>query len=157
MKHAEGLSVALMKVPNSLPSNIRTYRGVGISSFKDYNISNIAELENLRGQYYYESGFTSTSLLRDRSFFDRELEWHYSCNIEIEYFIPQECSEGLPLIKSDLSYSKEQSEFLIDKGCLSKIIDVEVSKDGTKAYLKAVVIPRRVWNMTYVKNEVKRI
>ena len=146
---ANDLSNALSKLPDSLPSNIKVYRGVNISSFKDYGISNINDLKNMVGQYFYDGGFTSASLLRNKSFFDRDLEWHDPCNIEIEYLIPYECSDGIALISDDLSYSKSQAEFLINKSSLSKIIDVSISEDGTKAYLKAAFIPRKIWDLEY--------
>ena len=155
IKLSDDLSEALSKVPNCLPTNIKSYRGVGLSSFKTYGINSIRELKNMIGQYYYESGFMSTSLLRERSFFNRELEWHDSCNIEIEYYIPQECNDGLPLITSELSYSKVQSEFLINKGSLSKIIDVDISEDETKAYIKAILVPKKIWDLSYAKQQME--
>ena len=99
--------------------------------------------------YYIEDGFTSTSLLRDSSFFNRELEWHEPCNIEIQYFIPEECNDGIPLINNDLSYSKNQNEFLLNKNSVSKIFDCKIDKENNVAYLKAVFIPERIWNKEY--------
>ena len=156
-KIANNLYASLMKTPDSLPQDIITYRGVNILSFKDYNIESISELTRIVGEYYFEYGFTSTSLLKEKSYFDRELEYHDKCNIEIEYFIPKECNEGLPLINDYLSYCKFQNEFLINKNCFSKIVDVKISEDNEKAYLKAMVIPRRVWDLTYTEyHEIKK-
>ena len=154
--YSNEISNTLSKVPSNLPSDIKVYRGVSLSSFRDYGINSLEDLKNMIGNYYYESGFTSTSLLRDKSFFDRKLEWHNNCNIEIEYSIPKECSDGLPLITDELSYSKVQSEYLINKGSLSKIIDVSFSDDGTKAYLKAVYIPKKIWDKTFEENQIMR-
>ena len=68
-------------------------------------------------------------------------------DIEIEYYIPKECNEALPLINDNLSYTKGQNELLIDKSSLTKIVDVNIV-DG-KAYLKAVVLLRKMWDKGY--------
>ena len=146
-----------MHISHLLNTNIKTFRGVSLISFKDYGISSIKELTSMIGEYYYESGFTSTSLLRGKSFFARNLEWHDDCNIEIEYFIPAECSDGIPLITGDLSYSSNQSEFLLNKGSICKIIDVSISEDGESAHLKAVFIPEKVWNISFTQQQYKSI
>lgn len=138
---------------STLPTNIKTYRGVSLDRFKDYGITSLEDLNSLENKYYYDSGFTSTSLVRDKSFFNRELEYHEFCNIEIEYLIPEEANDGIPLIDDNLSYSKVQNEYLINKGSLSKIIDVEISPDGKLAYIKTVLIPQKMWNITYNKND----
>ena len=138
---------------STLPTNIKTYRGVSLERFKDYGITSLEDLNSLENKYYYDSGFTSTSLVRDKSFFNRELENHELCNIEIEYLIPEEANDGIPLIDDNLSYSKVQNEYLINKGSLSKIIDVEISPDGKLAYIKTVLIPQKMWNITYNKND----
>ena len=83
---------------STLPTNIKTYRGVSLERFKDYGITSLEDLNSLENKYYYDSGFTSTSLVRDKSFFNRELEYHEFCNIEIEYLIPEEANDGIPLI-----------------------------------------------------------
>ena len=138
---------------STLPTNIKTYRGVSLERFKDYGITSLEDLNSLENKYYYDSGFTSTSLVKDKSFFNRELEYHEFCNIEIEYLIPEEANDGIPLIDDNLSYSKVQNEYLINKGSLSKIIDVEISPDGKLAYIKTVLIPQKMWNITYNKND----
>ena len=140
-----GLSNIMNRL-DSIPSNIVAYRGVSLNTFKEYGITDISELLSLKGQYLYENGFTSTSLIKDRSFFDRPLEYHEPCNIEIEYLIPEETNEVMPLINDDLSYSKVQSELLIDKGSLSKVLDVALSEDKTKAYIKVALIPKKIYD-----------
>ena len=117
LDYADNLSECIER-SSTLSSNIKTYRGVSLDSFKGYGISSLEDLKSLENKYYYESGFTSTSLVRDKSFFNRELEYHEFCNIEIEYLIPEESNDGIPLINDDLSYSKVQSEYLINKGSL---------------------------------------
>ena len=145
---SSNLSTSLEKTSSELPSNIKVYRGVGLDAFKDYGISDISELKNMVGQYYYERGFTSTSLLRDSSAFSSNSEAWKNYNIEIEYLVPSEFSEGLPLITDDLSYSGIKHEFLINTGCLSKIVDVIVDNDN-KVYITAVIIPKKVWDKDY--------
>ncbi len=147
---ANNLSKSIEKL-NSLSFNIKTYRGTSLNSFKAYGITSLNDLETLKGKYYFESGFTSTSLLRNKSFFNKNLEYHETCNIEIEYLIPEESNDGLPLITDELSYSKTQNEYLINKGNLSKIIDVKISQDGKLAYIKAVLIPEKMWNISFNK------
>ena len=127
-----------------LPADIKVYRGVSISAFKKFGVRKLEDLVFLKGQYVFDSGFTSTSIIRGRSFFDRSLGFHDTCNIEIEYLVPIESNDGLPLITNSLTYSPVQTEFLINKGSLSKIVDVDII-DG-KAYIKAIHIPQRVWD-----------
>ena len=67
LDYADNLSECIERAP-TLSSNIKTYRGVSLDSFKDYGISSLEDLKNLENKYYYESGFTSTSLVRDKSF-----------------------------------------------------------------------------------------
>ena len=159
----EEKKASVIKITNAINSvmlnnkelnyNIKAFRGVSLSSFKDYGISSLEELINLKGQYYFESAFTSTSLLRDKSFFNRSLEWHENCNIEIEYLIPMEATDGIPLIDNNLSYSNSQSEFLLNNDSLSKIIDVNIV-DG-KAYIKMAYIPKKIWDLSY-KNYIEK-
>ena len=145
---ARGLSKSIGKVSSELPSNIKVYRGVSLDSFKSYGVNSISDLKNMVGQYYYERGFTSTSLLRDTSAFNSNSESWDNYSIEIEYLVPSEFSDGLPLITDDLSYSKIQTEYLINSGCLSKIVDVMIGEDG-KAYLTAVLIPKKIYDKSY--------
>ena len=154
---ADDISETIKKSPG-LADYIKTYRGASLSSFKDYGVTTLNDLKDLVGQYIYERGFTSTSLIRENSFFDRKLEYHSPCNIEIEYLIPKESNEGIPLTTQLLSYSSSQNEYLINKGSLSKIVDVVVDETENKAYLKAVLIPKRVWDLSYqeqLKNNSK--
>lgn len=139
-----------------LPDNIKTYRGVNISFFRDYGISSLEELKKLKGQYYFDSGFTSTSLIRERSFFDRDLEFRARCNIEIEYLIPKEAKDVLFLLTQDLSYSPQQTECLINKGNLSKIVDVKIDLEQDKAEIKAALIPKEKWDPVEKKSDVAK-
>lgn len=151
LSYANKLSECIEKT-TSLSSNIKTYRGVSLDSFKDYGITSLEDLNILEGKYYFESGFTSTSLIRNKSFFNKELEFHEHCNIEIEYLIPVESNDGIPLIDNNLSYSNLQGEYLINKSSLVKIIDIKIDSDAKLAYMKVVLIPLKMWNITYNKN-----
>ena len=144
---SRNLSNSMDKTSSQLPSNIKVYRGVSLDSFKDYGVNNIFDLKNLVGQYCYERGFTSTSLVRDSSSFASNSDNWKNYNIEIEYLVPSECSEGLPLITDDLSYSGIKHEFLINSGCLIKIVGALIEQD--KAYLTAIVVPKKVWDKAY--------
>lgn len=147
LRVARSLSDSMNKASSELPSNIKVYRGVTLESFKDYGVNSIEDLKSMVGQYFYERGFTSTSLLRDSSSFSSNSDHWKDYNIEIEYLIPSEFSEGLPLITKDLSYSSIGHEFLINAGSLSKIVDVII--EGNTAYLTAVFVPKKVWDKTY--------
>ena len=144
-KLSSDISSVIDRIP-PLKNNIITYRGSTLSPFKRYGINSLEDLLSLNGEYYYEQAFTSTSLIREASFFDRALEWHSKCDIEIAYLIPKDSNEGIPLLDSNTSYSKQQSEYLINKGSLSKIKDVKLSPDKTKAYITMLLIPKRIWN-----------
>ncbi|MBQ8681356.1 MAG: hypothetical protein IJ509_00370 [Bacilli bacterium] len=131
-----------------LPSNIVTYRGVSLDSFKKFGINSLQDIPSLKNQFIYDTGFTSTSLIRDKSFFNRNLEWHNNCNIEIQYLIPEETEEAVPLLNEDMSYSTIQAEYLINKGSLSKVIDVTLDEKQNIAYIKMVYIPQKIWDKT---------
>lgn len=150
------INESINSVSVGLPTGIKVYRGVSLNAFKDYGVSSISDLKSMVGQYIYERGFTSTSLIRNKSFFDRNLEWGEDCNIEIEYYIPQGFEEGVPLITDELSYSKSQSEFLINSGTLTRIVDVMISDDG-KAYITAVIIPKKIWDKSYIEQHTNKI
>ena len=157
MNCADEIKEVFEKVPDCLSGDIKVYRGVSISSFKEYGVTSLEDLKKLVGTYYYDLGFTSTSLLRNKSFFNRELDYHNYCNIEIEYMIPQECSDGIPVINEDMSYSVSQCEFVINSGSLSRIVDVQVDKEVNKAYIKALLIPTKIWNRKHEKdNSIKK-
>lgn len=125
--------------------NFVTYRGVSIDAFSGYGISNISELCNISGKFMYEQGFTSTSLLKETSYFGKDIGDGRKYNIEMKYLITDYFEDGAVLINNDISYSVNQNEFLINKNSLLKILDVKV--DGDKAYLTVVPIPKKIWNI----------
>lgn len=145
---SKNINASIEKTSCELPSDIRVYRGVTIDSFKEYGINSIDDLKNMIGQYFYERGFTSTSLIKDKSSFNSDLDHWKDYNIEIEYLVPQEFSEGVPLITENLSYSGIKQEYLINTGCLSKIVDVSINDDKT-VHLKSILIPKKIWDLNY--------
>ena len=140
------------KVPNF---GFITYRGTTLSSFKEYGIEEISDLEYLKGKYMYEKGFTSTSILESECYYKKILDTGKNYNVEVKYLIGPECDEGALLLNQDLSYSKNQYEYLINKSALSKVVDVKVDKENNTAILTVVLLPSKIWN--YQKdNEEKR-
>ena len=122
-KISKYIETTFYKTPK-IPGNIVVYRGVDLIPFQEYGIKSIPDLINMKGEFLYDSGLTSTSLLKETSFYDRELEYHSHCNILIEYYIPEECSDAIPLLDSNLSYSVGQNELLITPSSLGKVFDL---------------------------------
>jgi len=143
---AESIRKIILKSSRSLGFNLKTYRGTSIRSFYSLGITSLCDLSCLKDKYLYESGFTSTSLLSETSFFVKQPEWGDLCNIEIEYFIPGDSNDGIALLSESLSYSTSQNEFLINNGSLFKVVDINVDKAKNCAYLKMVLIPEKIWN-----------
>jgi len=149
---ANVISLLINKFPQ-LPFDMVTYRGTDITSFKSYGITNLEQLKNLSGKFMYEQGFTSTSVLRENSHFNKTIG-NKNYNIEMKYLISKECNSGALLIDSLSYYDQKEYEFLIDKSNLIKIVDVKIKDD--KAYLTAVLVPKTLWN-NYQKEDVKKI
>lgn len=122
---------------------IVAYRGTTLSEFKKYGITSLDELVNLKGKFLYEVGYTSTSLSKDSSYYNKEI-FNNVKNIQTRYIIPPNSQDGIPLISDVLSYSPNQQEFLINRSSLAKVIDVKVENDT--ATIIAVLIPRSIWN-----------
>ena len=150
---AQNISDILKKFPN-VSSNFKTYRGTTLDSFAKYNITNIKEIENLKGKYLYEQGFTSTSILEDSCYYNKTLDTGKNYNVKIEYIVPLEYDEGALLITNDMSYSINQNEYLLNKGSLSKVIDVKVDDNLNTAILTVVLIPRKKWDL---ENQNKKV
>ena len=157
-KVVEGLTEDIRVIDSLLrrfPKNknaFMTYRGTTLSSFKKYGIDNLDDLINLKDKLLYETGYTSTSLKEEESYFNKNIMDKY-INVEIKYIIPPNSQDGIPLITDDLSYSKNQQEYLIERGSLSKVIDVEI-KENT-AILMVVLIPKKIWDKESVKEVEK--
>lgn len=143
------LGKSIYRIINKFPSlniPIKAYRGVTLRAFRDYNIQSIEDLIHMEGKYIYESGFTSTSLLRSESYFNKDINNQGICNIEIEYYISEKCQDGAVLLSDVLSYSKNQMEYVINSGSLTKIAEVIVDKENNKALIKAILIPKQLWD-----------
>lgn len=141
------ISHAISSAP-AIGADLITHRGTNLDSFQTYGISSLADLTNLKNQFFLETGFTSTSLAPDKSFTDREFDdpLRRTCDIAVEYLVPAENRETIGLLSGDTSYNPEQRELLIDKSSLSYIQDVEVSPDQASAKLKMVLIPRQIYD-----------
>ena len=134
----------------SIPNiNFITFRGATLNSFASYGISELSQLENLEGKFLYESGFTSTSILEDTCYFNKELETGENYNVEVRYLVSSQCNDGALLADSRITYSVGQNEFLLNKSALSKVIDVKVDKVTNTAVLTVVLIPKKVYDKGY--------
>lgn len=145
MSLADRIKKILYKFPKS-ENNFVTYRGTTINNFKDYGISDIKDLKYLIGNYMFEQGFLSTSILEDSSYFKKPPDDGNNYNIEVRYIIPKEYNEGALLINNCLTYSISQNEFLIGKGSLSKVLNVEIDQGSNKAIITSIIVPERVYN-----------
>lgn len=143
---AEKIHCAINKAPE-INGGIKTYRGVSINSFQSYNIFTLADLKSLEGKYLYEEGFTSTSLIKNQSFFYKEpFTLTGKPNILIEYLIPDGSDDGIPLLCDEISFSPNQVEFLINSSSLFRVSYVEVDQKNNVALMQILLIPQRVWN-----------
>ena len=132
--------------------NFMTFRGTTIDAFSSYGINEISELEKLKGKFLYEQAFTSTSILEDSSYFNKILDDGRFCNVGISYMIPAESNDGALLIDNNVSYSANQNEFLLNKGSLSKVIDVSIDENNNTAILTVCLIPKKIYDINYSKN-----
>ena len=145
--NAENISSLIKKFPKNRKA-FKVYRGVTIDAFKDYGIDNINELIYLKDNYIYEKGFTSTSLLRETSYFNKEIDGKLY-NIELEIIVPKGSKDGMPLTGNELSYSPGQNEYVIVNESLIKITDVKI--DNNYAYLKGILIPKKIYSKGKIK------
>lgn len=154
-KMIEQMEKSLNKV-SELPSNIVTYRGTNLKTFAAYNISSLEDLKSLEGNYIYDNSFVSTSLLERGCMFQKETSYFGKYNILVKYIIPRESKEGAPIFNS---YYTEESEYLINRGSLVKVMDTFVTNGC--AYITCILIPRKLWSKDYnlqmeLENEVTR-
>lgn len=147
---AQEVEKVLFKFP-SLDKNLKVYRGVTLAQFRDYGIYNLEELTAMQGKYFYDSGFTSTSLVRSSSLYNTEAFQIGKRNIEIEYLIPEECHDGALLLDDYTSHYKSENEYLINSSNLIRIISVDVDKENNTAFLRAILVPKKVWDPRAVK------
>jgi len=129
--------------------NFVSFRGTTINSFSNYGISELSQLESLKGKFLYEEGFTSTSILEQTSYINKKLDDGRFCNVGIRFLIPSESDDGALLFSSDTSYSENQNEFLLNNSSLLKVIDVSIDNLNNKATLTVVLIPKKVYDYNY--------
>ena len=141
-KLSERISSLIEKF-SSTKSQFKTYRGTTIREFKKYGINTLEDLLSLTNQYLYDTGFTSTSLQEDTSYFKKTVHEEY-CNIEIIYIIPENSNDGIPLLNDQLSYSKNLNEYLLNRCTLSKVLGVKI--EGNTAVITTVLIPKHIWD-----------
>ena len=132
-----------------LERNIKTYRGVTLAQFRDYGIYS---LEDLKAKYFYDGGFTSTSLVRKSSLYNTEAFQIGKRNIEIEYLIPEECRDGALLLDEYTSHYKAENEYIINSGSLIRILSVDIDKENNTAFLRAILVPKKVWDPRAVRH-----
>lgn len=134
-----------------LERSLKTYRGVTLAQFKQYGIHTLEDLVHMQGKYFYDSGFSSTSLVRSSSLYDTEAFQIGKRNIEIEYLIPESCHDGALLLNEYTSHYKAENEYLINSGSLIKIISVDIDKENNAAFIRAVLVPKKIWDPNAVK------
>lgn len=134
---------------NSPQVNFITFRGTTIDSFRDYGITSLLELESLEGKFLYEQGFTSASMMESSSYFKRDFNDGKKYNIEVRYLVSSESEDGVLLVNRDTSHYSDECEYLIDKGSLSKVIDVKVDKESDTAIMTVILIPKKVYDRDY--------
>ena len=140
------ISAAIEKAP-SIGADIIATRGTNLGNFYGYNFESIADLASLEGQFFLETGFTSTAIVSEKSFAGRELDdpTRQECNIEMTYMIPGETEDAVALLNDEVSYSPQQTEYLLQRGMLSYVKEVKVDKEHNTAKLTLVVIPRSIY------------
>lgn len=147
---AEKVQKVLFRFP-PLERSVKAYRGVTLAQFKPYGIDSLEDLVHMQGKYFYDSGFSSTSLVRSSSFYGTEAFQIGKRNIEIEYLIPESCHDGALLLNEYTSHYKAENEYLINSGSLIKIVSVDVDKANNTAFIRAVLIPKKIWDPMQVK------
>jgi len=135
-----------------LEQNLITYRGVTLAQFRDYGIHYLEDLPSMVGNYFYDAGFSSTSLVRDSSLYDTEAFQIGKRNIEIEYYIPEECHDGALLLDEYTSHYKAENEYLINCGSLIKVLSVDIDKEKNTAFIRAALVPKKIWDPMAVKH-----
>lgn len=152
------LNELLLTSKNFSFDNFKVFRGVPVSFFKEYGINNLNELISLKNKYLFDYGFTSTSFLKDTSYFGYEVPEEVVRNVLIEYDVPSDFHEGVYLKNNNLSYSVSQNEYLINAESLGYVYDVVLN--GDVAILRVKLIPKKVYRKDYrnlIENNIKSI
>lgn len=132
---------------SGLNTEFKAYRGTNVNAFKDYGINSIQELAALKGEFMYEKGFTSTSLIENNSYFNQQLETGINYNVKIIYLIDGNYSgDGILMGNEAMSYSPNQTEFILGNGALSKVSEVMIDEQEQTATIIACLVPKNIWN-----------
>ena len=155
---AEQIDNIIYKFPK-LNLKFKTFRGTTLSYFKDYNVNNLKDLKSLSGEFIYEPGFTSTSIVKNNDFFNKQNDLGLNYNIRIVYSIDGNYKDGALLYNDSLSYSKGQTEFIINKSSLSYVNEVIVDENNNEATIYVTLIPTEIWDKRRYEmvNETKSI
>lgn len=144
------LANELKKIIDKFPTidmDFYAYRGVDLEVLKKFEIKSLEDLMYLKGKYMYEEGFTSTSIAKESSYFNKSFENGKICNVGIKYLIPRESSDGVLLIDDMLSFSPNQNEYLLNSGSLVKVVDVNIDLENNLGELVVVLVPKKVWDL----------
>ena len=125
--------------------NCKLFRGVSLEYLKEYGITSLDDIEKLRGNILLDKGFVSTSLVDEKCFYKKENDLGINYNVKIEYLVPEEFEDGICL--SSLSYSPGQCEYLINAWNMARVVDVIHDENG--AILKAILIPKKIYDEYY--------
>lgn len=125
--------------------NLKLFRGVSLDYFKDYGINSLEDMICLKGRYLLDKGFVSTSLVDSKCFYKKENDLGINYNVKIEYLVPEEFTDGICI--SGLSYSPNQCEYLINAWNMARVVDV--IQDGDGVIVKAMLIPKKVYDEYY--------
>lgn len=142
---ARELKTAIDKNQRSI-GNVLVFRGVSLDYFSEYGVTSLDDLDSLKGNILLDKGFVSTSLVEDACYYKKSNELGLNYNVKIEYLVPEEFEDGVSI--GNVSYSPNQSEYLVNSWNIAKVIDV--SKDGMDgAIVKAMFIPKKVYDKAY--------
>ncbi len=124
-----------------------TYRGTNLDEFRNFGIENLSDLNKMKGQFMLEQGFTSSAIVRERGFADREESslWVGSSNIEIRFHIPAGAKDVITLSSKETSYAPAQTEVLMAPDSLLYISDVNFDSEN-HAIINALFVPENVWD-----------
>ena len=147
IRDGKRISDIIINNPSYVNKDFRVYRGVSIDYFKEYGIEKLEDIVNLRGQFMLDKGFVSTSISEKDSFFKKNNELGINYNVMITYLIPKEFDDGI-FLYGDMTYSKNQKEYLINSYNIAKVVSVNINDDNT-ASIVAIIIPKRIYDEYY--------
>ena len=137
---------------NGINVDFITYRGTTLDSFKNYGINELSQLKCLKGKYLYEQGFTSTSLGEETCYFNKNFKDGKNYNIKLKYLVPSEAEDGILLMNSGMTHYQNEVEYLIDKGSLTKVMDVEINEETNTAFITVIFVSKKIYDLNYNRN-----